>query len=501
MFLSAQHGALDYDFDADGIVTTDYGNNDVGQGVAIQPDGKIVVAGWSDSGTTDSFIVVRYNPDGSLDNSFGSSGKATVGFSSGDARAFAVQIQLDGAIVVAGYENPSVQRNFAVARLLPNGNLDYTFSFDGKTTTAIGSDNDEAYDLVLQTDGKIIVAGNAEFGGITRLALVRYNPDGSLDHSFGTNGIATTDLGGDAVINSIALQTDGKIVAGGHVRSGSYYDFAVARYKTNGTLDSSFSFNGWVSTTLSSLSDYCYGIAIQSDGKILAVGSSYDASIVIALVRYNTDGSLDNSFGTNGVVKTDINVGLIDAAHSLTLQSDGKIVAGGTSSIALNEDFALTRYKTNGTLDSTFGINGKVTTPVGTDDDIGQDIVLQQNGRIVLVGRANSGLNEDIAIARYLSGLNVGVLSLNDLGNEVLIFPNPVHGQTELKYELKNDEWIDIVLHDVEGRVVKTFVAKEKRAHGFHREVFNFDETIMSGNYILSIKSESGSLNIKIVKQ
>jgi len=345
---------------------------------------------------------------GSLDSIFGTGGIVTTSIGTSDDSANAVAIQSDGKIVAAGYSYTGSGSgcDFAVARYNTDGSLDSTFGTNGIVTTAIGTGYNYAYSVAIQSDQKIVVAGSAGYGTYEDFALVRYNTDGSLDSTFGTNGIVTTAIGmwNDAL--SVAIQSDQKIVAVGRssVNSFSYYDFALVRYNTDGSLDSTFGTGGKVLTAIGSYHDEAYGIAIQSDQKIVAVGRSSDSTNTnsdFSLARYNTDGSLDSTFGTGGKVLTAIGSTGDNYAHSVAIQSDGNIVAAGFSYNGSDSDFALVRYTTSGSLDSTFGTNGIVTTAIGTSNALANGVAIQSNGKIVAAGYSSNGSNYDFALARY----------------------------------------------------------------------------------------------------
>ena len=223
-------GDLDTTFGTGGKVTTDFGGSPVGFSVAIQSDGKIVVAGYSNVGGTFGFALARYNTNGSLDATFGTGGKVTTNYG-GDDRGYSLAIQSDGKIVVAGYSNAGGTFDFALARYNTNGSLDTSFSAGGKVTTDFGGSDDLGRSVALQGDGKIVVAGDSNVGSTFDFALARYNTNGSLDTSFGAGGKVTTDFGGSGDGGrSVALQGDGKIVVAGNAAVGGTADFALARY-------------------------------------------------------------------------------------------------------------------------------------------------------------------------------------------------------------------------------------------------------------------------------
>lgn len=372
----AAAGDLDPTFGNGGIVTS--ASLGVAKAVAPQVDGKIVTV-------TDS-AVVRYNTDGSFDLAFGSGGIVVTGFYT----AISVAIQSDGKIVVVGYSNANSSYDFAVVRYNINGSLDTTFSAGGKVfTDVLPGSTDMAYSVVIQPDGKIIAAGGIGTGDwYPYVAFVRYNVDGSLDTTFGIGGKVTTGIFGFGDYGSlVALQPDGKIVVVGH----SGQSFAVVRYNTDGSLDNSFGTGGIV-TTQFPYSSVAYSVAIQPDGKILAVGGEYyDLDpLGVAVARYNADGSLDTTFGTGGIVETGLlSSGPDGFAYSVAIQSDGKAVVAGHSilgfgGLGINEIFDIIRFDPDGSLDTTFGNGGKVSTDLGSIGDEAYAVALQPDGNIVV---------------------------------------------------------------------------------------------------------------------
>jgi uncharacterized delta-60 repeat protein len=289
-----------------------------------------------------------------------------------------------------------------IARYNPNGTLDTTFSGDGKQRTDFGSGADEATGVAVQGDGKIVVVGGGgvDGEGFLDFAVARYNPNGSLDTSFSGDGKQRTDLGGDDEASGVALQPNGKIVAVGTGGGGPENPpaFALARYNPNGSLDTTFSGDGKQTT------DFGYtanGVALQANGKIVAVGHARPGDF--GLARYNPNGSLDTTFSGDGLQTTDFGFGADDEATGVALQGDGKIVAAGyASGGATGGDFALARYNPNGTLDSSFSGDGRRRTDFGGNDRA-NGVALQANGRIVLAGDGlGPDQTRDFALARYL---------------------------------------------------------------------------------------------------
>jgi uncharacterized delta-60 repeat protein len=329
---------------------------------------------------------------GDLDPTFDVDGKVVTDV--GGGRASAVAIQPDGKLVAAG----SGSGHFAIARYRANGSLDPTFGLGGKVITQVGGIFDAASAVAIQTDGKVVAAGGTAPGGFCcQFALMRLNSDGSLDATFGNGGTVTTPFGGISTASALAIQADGKIVAAGSKFDPFGSGFALARYNSDGSLDSTFDGDGKVVTGFSGASDRAAAVSIQADGKIVAAGAGGPANDFV-LARYQPDGSLDPTFGSGGKVSTDF--GGFDAANAATLQPDGKIVAAGIGGFFSR--FALARYESDGSLDAGFGSGGKVTTSfAGENIESANGVAIQQNDKIVAAGRAFIQFDSSFALARY----------------------------------------------------------------------------------------------------
>ena len=269
-------GTLDTTFGIGGKVMTGGGRC-----VTIQDDGKIVVAG----STSDDFALARYNSDGVLDSTFGIGGKVTTDFDGDTDYGHSVSIQDDGKIVVAGQTMTSSGYNFALARYKANGDLDQTFGDEGKTITDFSGDRDMGYSVAIQDDGKIVVAGqtaNFDSGmieGDSQFALARYNTNGMLDATFGIDGMVTTDFSKKYNKSlSVVIQDNGKIVVAGYSGTYSYWilgsNFALARYEANGDLDTTFGTDGKVITDFDGSNDFGISVTIQDNGKIVVTGTT-----------------------------------------------------------------------------------------------------------------------------------------------------------------------------------------------------------------------------------
>ncbi|MCK9204472.1 MAG: T9SS type A sorting domain-containing protein [Bacteroidales bacterium] len=507
--LNAQPGSLDKSFGINGIVTTSMGARDAKvASIAIQTDSKIVTAGYSNNGKNLDFALARYDTNGYLDETFGNNGRVITEIGSGDNSIRSVIIQPDGKLVVSGYCPDSSFYDFASARYNPDGSLDKSFGIDGIIITSFG-DFSGAFSSAIQDDEKIVVAGfmgSQNSLGHNVFALIRYNTNGTLDSTFGINGKVTTAIRNiNDVATSIGIQPDGKIVVAGY----SYYqnnngqgpDFALARYNSNGTIDTTFSLEGKVITIIGRFS-LATKLTILNDNKILVSGSTYNGSNWdFALAQYNTDGSIDNSFGTGGIVTTSLGFGN-DYAYSSMTQPDHKIIVTGSSADVSHTNFALVRYNQDGSLDNTFGSDGIVTTAIDSNNSYLFSVVMQKNGEIVAAG--STSINDTIAsfaLARYNSGLNLGIVDNPVSDNSVLVFPNPIGQQATLEYVLNFEETVSIRLIDMNGITIKIFQNNQKQEAGLHEQQINLPDDLPQGIYFIILSVAGRQVSIKIVKK
>ncbi|MFG2949541.1 calcium-binding protein [Streptomyces adustus] len=396
---AAAPGGLDTSFSGDGKVLTDIADDDHAEDVAVQPDGKIVSVGSSvDEAVTESrFALTRHNPDGTPDTGFGTGGTVTtainnMGPSLQWGEAHAVALQADGKIVVVGsswreYDDCCW---FVVARYNPDGTLDNTFSGDGRVFADFASPT-EAQDVAIDSSGRIVAAGS--FGG--EMAVLRLRSDGTPDPTFGGDGTVTVNPAGPnpqegGQGRALALQPDGKILVGGEVGT-TRFDFALLRFNTDGSLDTGFDGDGIVRTDLGDY-DSVEGLAVQPDGKIVAAGGSGSR---FALARYLPNGALDPGFNRNGMVLTPGGT----AADVKVQPGDGRIVVAGSN--GTGGDFAVVRYNPDGSQDTGFGSGGLATADFG-GSDAANGLALQTDGKIVAAG--GGGPDRDFALARFEGG-------------------------------------------------------------------------------------------------
>jgi uncharacterized delta-60 repeat protein len=402
-------GALDQSFGSRGLVVTRSAQRSfVANALAVQSDGRILVAGMvSDLASASlQLAVARYNPDGSADGSFGTAGLAATPVGAAGAGASTLALQSDGRILVAGtaYAHGTTGDAFALACFTPAGQLCPGFGSDGVVSTQVGASGAAVQALALQSNGSILLAGTAFSNGPTDddFALVRYTPDGRLDRGFGSGGIITTDFGsGEAGARpaldragGVAVQPDGRIVVGGSTR-GDHQAFAIARYNADGSLDSTFGVGG--KAQIPAAAPQVYAVIVQPAGDLVLAGTagslSGSSTAPFALARFRADGRPDLAFGSDGLVTASFE-GSRSGARAAASQPDGKLLIGGAQFGAPSAQgealpqsgFALTRYTTDGRIDTGFGASGRVLTTMGDAGATPLSLAVQPDGKIVAAG-------------------------------------------------------------------------------------------------------------------
>jgi len=496
--LHAQNGSLDSSFDSDGIVTMDINNsNDVMKSIITQPDGKIIVVGYSSNSVMDNFCLVRFNSNGSIDLSFGINGIVITNFSY-TSIASDVALQLDGKIVVVGHTWSGTENQFALARYNGNGTLDTSFGNLGIVSSSFINKNAIARTIKIQNDGKIVVAGhiytlNNDFD---EFAIARYTTYGALDPTFGNAGQVTTNFGPLTRnwINSIELQDDGKIVAGGF----SDYLFALVRYNSNGTLDFSFGASGLVTTAIPNATlGFINAVAIHSDGSIFGGGFSVDTFSNFTVAKYNSLGNLDNTFGINGIIVSQISTQQ-DGIKDILIQADNKLLVAGNTYENSVFQFALARFDSVGNPDATFGTNGVVKTLIDPDFNLLESIILQSDGKILATGFIGN-YPYDIAVARYSSGVLSEIEQTVSIEN-ISIYPNPTIDKLVISFMPKNKENVFIKMFDSQGQLIQEKF-KFPIVSGLKVEETFLMNDYSKGIYFICIGTAKFSEVFKIVKK
>jgi uncharacterized delta-60 repeat protein len=489
--INAQNGILDPSFGTNGIVVIDVGNLDnTSKSIAIQPDGKILMAGYS-STSISFFNVVRLNPDGSLDNSFGTNGVVSTALTS-TSNASSIALQDDGKIIAGGHSWGGDYNEFTLIRYNSDGSLDATFGNSGIVTTSFVNKSGIGKSLVIQADGKIILAGYSyfDFSDADEFALVRYNSDGSPDNSFGTGGIVFTNFGNSMdLINSVTLQSDGKIIAGGF----SAPQMALARYLTDGSLDNTFGTNGLVTTNISTTSQAIInGLALTQDG-IYACGFSIDSTSNSTLVKYDYNGNISPGFGVNGILIN--NLAQHDLYKDIKIKGD-KIVVGGTANNYGDFNFTLSQFDLSGNPVMSFGTNGVfMVAPTNSFNQL-EAIAIQADGKILATGFCQD-FPYDIGIIRVISNTLLSVEGF-DSESKISIYPNPTSNFIYINSSSLGI-FTDIKLLDVTGKVLTQInrASPEFNESELKMDLYNFP----IGIYFLTVSNDGLRSVYKIVKE
>jgi uncharacterized delta-60 repeat protein len=472
-FTSAQNTFLDSTFNNSGKVLLPVGNYiDNITAINVQTDGKIIATGNSGDASGYVFAAARFNVDGSLDNTYGNFGirKTTFGISTDHCGS--AKIQTDGKIILAGSSVLGNQQQFAMLRYTTSGNLDSTFGNAGKVLTPIANSISFGNQMVIQNDGKIVIAGYSSINiGISYdFALIRYLNNGTIDSSFGTNGVVLTDMNAyDDVSALLTLQTDGKLVLAGSAGNGLNYDVSLARYNIDGTLDQNFGVAGKQITPVGYDHDSPRAIAVQADGRILVAGGTRNATDYDFLIlRYNSNGLLDSTFGTNGIVIQPIGSS-DEAIESMLIQNDGKIViAGYTKTDSLPAHFIVSRFNNDGSQDSTFGDSGIIHTSFGNDYEGAYALAFQNDGKLIAGGSSGDGSVYNFAIARYKNSFALEIAVNKYQNPDYHFIPNPCSAVSKLALPFCPGN-ATLRVYNISGQIVKSIHDINNCEIEFHR--------------------------------
>ncbi len=494
-----QPGSLDLNFGSNGIAIsplTEY--RELLLAIAVQPDGKIVVAGLQEISSSGDMAVARYNADGSPDNTFGTNGFAAIDLGTDSDAAWCMALQDDGKILLGGSVNNQFTTvdDYALVRINTDGILDNSFGTGGIVVTDVDGFWDNAFAIDIQSDGKIILAGNGYSDDQRNCCLVRYNSDGSLDATFGIGGIAMNSIG---LIYSktrdVEIQDDGKIVAVGHFNDGDDDHTFVTRFNADGSVDNSFGNNGAATLDVAANDDSFLAVCIQPDGKILAAGFTYEINQEndVLVVRYNTDGTLDNTFGNgSGIYLHNFNTN--DIITDLVLQPDGKILTAGGA-----YNFELARLMTDGSKDFSFGVDGVVNTPVGNYSN-SEVLCLYGDNMVVVGGSAHDGSEYNFAVTRHYLDESGGIADQQNVFSKISVYPNPNIGdQITLEYVIDNTEVLSAEILSVSGKKIDVLINTQLRAAGHHEEDLRMPANLSAGIYFIRLFTEKENIYQKIV--
>ena len=495
---SQSPGSLDTSFGDNGIVLQDIQEwNDFFYDVSIQDDGKIIAAGRMESEEgSDRGVICRFNPDGTLDNTFGVDGCYRNHISSYDIFT-CLYIQNDGRILFAGYSYSEETDVYymVVGRLLETGELDPTFA-GGNGWFAGVMELDKVFDITLDEEDQIICCGErANSIDIRNGAVACYDINGTVVPSFGSGGYTKVpDAYGNSSLNSLDIMQDGSIIAGGYM-DGMDDSYLVIKLDNTGVFTPDFGMGAGVNWIPFDNSDdeKCTSVKVQSDGLILTSGYGYNTTYSdfdIYAARMDQNGFLDESFGYSGKNKFDVMSGS-DYALSMEIQADDKIIMGGFTDCKGTYDMLLMRLTEDGKLCYDFGVSGSVIEDLGGNDQF-QSIVIQEDGKVVAAGFNNqmsSGGQSDFALARYFTGIEVSVPESSELNSSTMVYPNPVSGVVNISCDVVIE---DVSLFDLFGNNVFNRPVGEKAV-----SIDLCD--LQQGVYYVRINSEFETFQEKVV--
>jgi len=506
-------GTLDTTFGDSGKVHVDLGGTSYGLSMTVQNDEKIVMCGALINQNLPSFGVMRFDPDGQLDNSFGTNGIAFNTYPNSIYSGRKVLIQSDGKILVIGMRFQDMQPDvMSIARYNTDGSVDISFGTDGTANCIFGDNYNEVRSAALQPDGKIILAGisyNFDNGGF----VARFNPDGSIDNSFSGDGILVVESDVFSEINDVIIQPDGKIVAvgmsdvSGQSGNSNGSDIMLIRLNNDGSMDNSFDNDGKVVTEVPGNSLAANSVALQVDGKIVIAGNRFlSGQAEFLSARYNMDGSIDNSFGINGMKIFSFS-NWYSTTHSIAVQPGGDILIGGTTDIANGfGKFALVCLTPSGDFNLAFDGDGIVETQfTSTSDTTSASIYsvhVLPNGKVLAGGFAKQENVFGFALARYHTGNFLGNLENENQYQSfpVKLFPNPSRDIINVEFQLATMSEVTIQIADLTGRVFQQQMYNGMASEGHNLQSINLPSSLSSGIYVLTLRTKDGLSSIQFIK-
>lgn len=478
---------LDTSYSDDGVQINNIGTgDDYGFTAKIQTDGKIVVSGISFNGQNYDLVVIRYNSNGTLDTSFSSDGILTTDIGSNSLDISTIVTQNNGKINIAGTYHNASSVDFAIIQINDDGSFDNTFSDDGIQTTDFGG-LDYVLCMAIQNDGKILVGGKSTFlFEHSEISIARYNTNGTIDSTFNGGGSFTTNFGEASVkANSISIQSDGEIiVVGEYDDTISNIDLLALRLTNSGILDLTFSDDGIQIIDIAGSTDRAFSCALQTNGKIIVtgttiVGSSYD----IVLLRLNNDGILDTTYSDDGIQTIDIS-NSNDYGYSVAIQTDGKILVGGSYQVNSNFTIFVLRTNSNGTLDTSFNGNGILISSPSIGNNYCNSILIQSDNKFVIAGTSFNGTNYDITTIRF-NNTTLNYESFTNT-NSIKLYPNPTNDYFSIS-NVKDIKKIE--MYEINGKLIKSFTNCEK---------YSISD-INRGLYFLKIYTNSENYNLELI--
>ncbi len=500
-FIFGQYGQLDSTFGSEGKVTKYFGSGFAYSSKVLIQDEEIIAVGMATIDGLNKFVLSRYLASGVIDSTFGVDGTTTTQIGSGNTFGIGATFQPDGKIIVVGNVDHANYTSFGVARYLPDGTPDNTFGDGGTTILDLGDSPDQAYSVDLQSDGKILVAGFTGQWGEMDWAIVRFNTNGTLDNSFGENGKVIFDVFGfnDELRDLRVLSDDRFCVTGFAGEDAVNGSATIGQFLADGAIDASFGSNGIVKIPTGYDYSIAHGMDLTSDEKIVISGNvDIGGSYRFLTSRINSDGTLDESYNGLGFAISDF--GDDEGLSAVKVQSDGKILAAGQFGPWPDVDFAIVRYNEDGTPDATFGTGGLTQTDFFGEPDYGVGIALQNDGKVVVGGSALQDGMYSMALARYSTGITVGIEDLQIEQPDLTVYPNPAKDKATLQLYLSSDGDLSVKIFDLSGRLIKSVTENITYQKGVQTINFSTHE-LVSGIYIIELSSDHLRQSIKLIKQ
>jgi len=500
----AQSGELDKTFGNNGIVITSVNSENVKTvELLINNENKILSAGSVGEGSSSDFFIIQQNSDGSLDQSFGDGGIQTL--SLGPAKDVCNFMKLDAQdrIYVGGSGFAFNEwNNVEIARLNLDGSLDLSFGTQGYISQDFGTNNDVANGLAFQQDGKLIVVGNLVEKNDINFLVARFLSNGEVDSTFGLNGYSTFDFDGAADdARNVNVLPNGKIVVIGVSTTNIPLKtiMKIIQLDMDGNLDMEFGTNGELSFDLSSTITEPRGVKVYDNGDLL-IGCQIGTKD-FGLIKFNQDGILDKTFGTNGLISHTVTNTQINTSYEFIQQNDGDIIVCGFSGDYPYYQTCLLGLNSTGAIDSTFGDNGISLNDLSDSTNLWTNIVESSDDRFLVAGYANNTSVYDHLLGKFISELSVGTIDILEGVNDILVYPNPIKSVEFLEYSLNSEQNLSIILYDLNGKLIQTLLPTSNRVSGNHKEVLSINTNLPSGQYYLTITGMSFTNTIKVLKK
>ncbi|MBC7775290.1 MAG: T9SS type A sorting domain-containing protein [Phycisphaerae bacterium] len=506
-----QSGALDTTFADHGLRIVDRKTVESNLAFTVQPDGKVVAVGFTEEAGVSKFTVIRYLPDGSLDPIFASNGVFETTFFPPSNVAQAVTLQADGKILVAGYTTNGQSANLyndemVVLRLDVNGVPDVTFGTSGAVILSLGY-NERPVSIRVLSNGRILVAGNVFHGTVSNIFVTKLSNIGNVDVSFGTNGLKQVAISNGLwnYCQDMELQPDGKILLTGEAKTASGTNFALIRLNSDGGLDPTFSGDGKATNNISPTDDGAQAMLLMPDGKIVLGGYALDANgkTEIALTRFNSNGSVDNSFGNGGNVLAQMGTDY-GAVADLCLTGMGNIIVAGTAKRYPSYfDFFLAKYKPDGSLDNSFGDQGITYTDYDGHYDGISDAEILPDGKILVAGTGVNTSNSisEYLLARYWFSESSGTEDIVQVVASAWAYPNPTRERkVTLSYNLLEAAEVSLDLFSMNGNLLGS-LSKFDQAVGKQKESVTLPSGLPAGAYLIGLRAGDKQTFVKIIVQ